>query len=467
MSNMTLRCWQSKFHDIIKKKFEQGETNFSLLAAPGSGKTIAVATKIRIMFEQEKIDYVICISPSTNITNTTKDLMESVLGRSFDSVCSVGVCLTYQKLFHLSKAYFIELKSKRVLLFLDEVHRTAKEYNKWAHKIEELVIPIADYIIVATGTPTRGDGRPLSCVSYNQDGKIVSGYEYTMSQAVSDGVCRPPVVHLIDSEEISIVSNKNSKKLFLSINESLTHIKYADILNNHDFIFAMLNLTFNKLSMVKRVNPTAACLVIAIDTKHARFIEMIIRNNFNYKVAVVYFDKSDSTEIIKRFNASDDDVLIAVKMVSEGVDINRLQVACYLSNIRTDSYIRQVLGRIQRVRSQDMDKYCYFFTPSHSDILNVIDTVTEFVPDAHVIKINIKSSKKNDNKKANVTADMLSTGNDLNAGNDDKKSKASPLIIQVGTVKYHENEILKISEKIKEDIINFYEKSDELTHHLT
>lgn len=49
-------------------------------------------------------------------------------------------------------------------------------------------------------------------------------------------------------------------------------------------------------------------------------------------------------------------------MVSEGTDIPRLQVCCHLSNIKTELYFRQILGRILRTTSsRNQEAWLYTF----------------------------------------------------------------------------------------------------------
>jgi len=49
-----------------------------------------------------------------------------------------------------------------------------------------------------------------------------------------------------------------------------------------------------------------------------------------------------------------------VRKVSEGTDIKRLQVLCYLTNTTSELFFRQVIGRVSRVRElQDYEGYVY------------------------------------------------------------------------------------------------------------
>src|SRR5690606_9516155 len=53
---------------------------------------------------------------------------------------------------------------------------------------------------------------------------------------------------------------------------------------------------------------------------------------------------------IDRFRTGRDRWIVAVKMISEGVDIPRLAVGVYASKTQTPLFFRQVVGRLVRIR---------------------------------------------------------------------------------------------------------------------
>jgi superfamily II DNA or RNA helicase len=67
-------------------------------------------------------------------------------------------------------------------------------------------------------------------------------------------------------------------------------------------------------------------------------------------------------------------------MVSEGIDIPRLQVCCYLSHIRTEQYFRQVLGRIIRRIGHD-DAECHFFALNEQHLRRYARRLNDDLPD--------------------------------------------------------------------------------------
>ena len=58
--------------------------------------------------------------------------------------------------------------------------------------------------------------------------------------------------------------------------------------------------------------------------------------------------ESDAAAKLKRFTASREDWIVAVNMVSEGVDIPRLRVGVYATAAKTPMIFRQIVGRFVR-----------------------------------------------------------------------------------------------------------------------
>jgi hypothetical protein len=58
---------------------------------------------------------------------------------------------------------------------------------------------------------------------------------------------------------------------------------------------------------------------------------------------------SDPSEKIKHFTESNAPWIVAVRMISEGVDIPRLRVGVYATNIQSELFFRQAVGRFVRM----------------------------------------------------------------------------------------------------------------------
>jgi hypothetical protein len=118
-----------------------------------------------------------------------------------------------------------------------------------------------------------------------------------------------------------------------------------------------------RLDDVRRHQPDAAGLVIAMDQDHARGIAQLLRREIGAPAVVVTSDDPDASRRIAEFAAGRDPWLVAVRMVSEGVDIPRLRVGVYATTVTTDLYFRQAVGRFVRWVPGVRDQRAWLFIP--------------------------------------------------------------------------------------------------------
>jgi hypothetical protein len=112
------------------------------------------------------------------------------------------------------------------------------------------------------------------------------------------------------------------------------------------------------LGKAREVIPDAAGLVLCDDRSHARATAALLRTIAGEKPVVVLSDEAGAHARIERFARGAGDGprwLVAVNMVSEGVDVPRLLVSVYATVKRTDLFFRQAVGRVVRRREQDPD----------------------------------------------------------------------------------------------------------------
>jgi superfamily II DNA/RNA helicase len=94
----------------------------------------------------------------------------------------------------------------------------------------------------------------------------------------------------------------------------------------------------------------AGGLVIASDQQTARAYAKLLAEVSGEQAVVVLSDDAGSSARIAAFADSDQRWLVAVRMVSEGVDIPRLAVGVYATSASTPLYFAQAIGRFVRAR---------------------------------------------------------------------------------------------------------------------
>jgi superfamily II DNA/RNA helicase len=94
----------------------------------------------------------------------------------------------------------------------------------------------------------------------------------------------------------------------------------------------------------------AGGLVIASDQQNARAYAKLLEQITGEKAAVVLSDDNGASARIAEFATSQQRWLVAVRMVSEGVDIPRLSVGVYATSASTPLFFAQAIGRFVRAR---------------------------------------------------------------------------------------------------------------------
>ncbi len=92
----------------------------------------------------------------------------------------------------------------------------------------------------------------------------------------------------------------------------------------------------------------AGGLVIAADSEHARQIAKLLREVTGRVPVVVLHAETRAAAKLAAFAGSADPWIVAVNMVSEGVDIPRLRVGVYATAAKTALIFRQIVGRFVR-----------------------------------------------------------------------------------------------------------------------
>ena len=130
-----------------------------------------------------------------------------------------------------------------------------------------------------------------------------------------------------------------------------------------DWLPGVLSDAVYRLREVRRGQPNAGGLVIASDQEHARDIARLLSWEFRVPATVVTSDDPTASERIAAFAAGDSEWLVAVRMVSEGVDIPRLRVGVYATATTTDLFFRQAVGRFVRWQHGVRNQRAWLYVP--------------------------------------------------------------------------------------------------------
>lgn len=385
-----LRRWQSECIGNATTHYIEGNKHFLAQATPGAGKTFMAANLAKRLFELSMIDFVICFSPSKTVSSSIQSSFSKTLQDEMDGKFgSLGISMTYQSITHLDDTFWKKLSKYRVLCVFDEIHHCGGNNelnsNAWGQHILCKIQNVATYTLALTGTPWRSDLIPITLASYSvPDGEIVCNYQYTLKQAITDKVCRRPKITLIDCE-FPQISSQGHTVTYKSINELFkdSELSYSSLLNNRKANLYLLTQAINKLKTLRHINQAAGGLIVASSIKHAKALAQMLETEFGQSTITVTHQDADAQNRIKQFKENYTQWIVSVGMISEGTDIPRLQVCCHLSNIKTELYFRQVLGRILR-RTTDVNQEAWLYTFSEAKLTAFSTQIELDIPESCV-----------------------------------------------------------------------------------
>jgi superfamily II DNA or RNA helicase len=396
---MKLRQWQSECISKAWHKFTTSENHFLCLATPGAGKTVMASTLANKLLQENKIDLVLCFSPSVivaadfehELSVHTNVRMDGLLG-------SKGRSLTYQAMLHLDASFWRLFDSNRIFVIFDEIHHCAGDgfgnANAWGQKIIENIQGRAAFTLALTGTPWRSDQIPIALSRYCQSNKIHCDYVYGLTQAVSDNVCRTPVITLIDNDRV-FVKQKNEVLKYSSFGDLLKESKcsYQQLIENEELIAYLIDKSSEKLLAIRKQFPNAGGLIVAASVEHANKIAEILYKRTGEKAYIATYREENPLSIINTFKYNSEKWILSVGMISEGTNIPRLRVCCHLTRVKTELHFRQVLGRILR-SNDEIDSDGFLYMPAEPNLIEYANRVAQEIPEGAPIKLDFMSVPK-------------------------------------------------------------------------
>ena len=391
-----LRKWQSECSDKALEKYAMNHSHFFCQATPGAGKTVLAANIASRLLQNDMVDLVLCFSPSLTVSDGIKKTFSSILGCTFNGgMGSIGQSLTYQSIQFLNVEFWQTLRNHRVFVVFDEIHHCSgseiENANIWGQQVLTKIQGLATFTLALSGTPWRSDSLPIVLCEYSDpDGQLLVDYQYTLKQAIDDGVCRAPKIVLIDNEHLSVNSSEKMES-FSSILEMLkqTKVSYQSVIHNQEAMEFLLGLGCKRLAKIRLDSPSAGGLVVAASVQHAQAIKEILSQKFGQTVSIVTYRHEEPLAEIERYRQSDAQWIVSVGMISEGTDIPRLQVCCHMSSVKTELYFRQVLGRILRINSSTPQQ-AWLFTFAEQSLIQFAERIEDDIPEpclyAHVGK---------------------------------------------------------------------------------
>ena len=365
--SVRLRPWQ---HAALERFSDAAASDFLAVATPGAGKTTFALTALRVALAERPMPVVV-VAPTAHLkTQWAKAAARFSLHLDPQWTPAVGrlpadmhgIVTTYQQV-SVSAASLSHL-ARGAFVVLDEVHH-AGEDRAWGTALSTAFADSARRLALS-GTPFRSDTQAIPFVRYEGD-EAVPDYEYGYGDALADRrVVRPVYFPRTggDMEWAAPDGSVYAASFEDPLAQSLANQRLRTALSlQGEWLPTVLRSAVARLDEVRQSHPAAGGLVIATDQDHARGIAELLRSRFRRSAVVVTSDDPLASSRIGAFSEGTTEWLVAVRMVSEGVDIPRLRVGVYATTTTTDLFFRQAVGRLVRWVPGVRDQRAWLFIP--------------------------------------------------------------------------------------------------------
>jgi superfamily II DNA or RNA helicase len=366
------RRWQIGFF----KSWEQRGDNlpFMLIAIPGSGKTWAALEAARRWMAAGVDRRMVVVVPTDNLRTQWKteatqfgiNLQSKEFGTSFKSDYQGGV-VTYHLAANQPLVFRKLCSVHPTMVIFDEIHHCGED-SHFGRGIKD-GFELAKEKLLMSGTPWKSDGAMIPFVRYDGDGYALGDFRYDYPDALVDEVVRYLVFdHAKGSLEHEITGQK------LELNGDISERDAAQRLRllldpDGDYLKTQIQNANAKLIACRSTVPDAAAMAVCIDQWHAVKVAKVIEAETGVKPSIIVSDSDVENDTVDKFRKAKSEWLVSVRKVSEGTDIKRLQVLCYLTNVTSELFFRQVIGRVSRVRGlEDYEGYVYL--PADPRLIN-------------------------------------------------------------------------------------------------
>ncbi len=357
-----LRQWQS---EALEKYFAGSPVDFLAVATPGAGKTTFALRVATELVDRGVVNRVTIVAPTEHLKRQWADAAARVglaIDPNFKNAdgrhggAFIGVAVTYAQVASKPMLHRAKTEAARTLVILDEIHHGGDALS-WGDGIREAFEPAARRLAL-TGTPFRSDTAAIPFVEYVEDRDGIrrsrADYTYGYGQALRDHVVRP-VMFMAYSGQMRWRTSAG-EEMAASLGEAavtrdITAQAWRTALNPAgEWIPAVLAAADKRLTEVRRTVHDAGGLVIATDHDDARAYAGQLKRITGESPTVILSDDARASAKIEDFAEGAKRWMVAVRMVSEGVDVPRLAVGVYATSTATPLFFAQAVGRYVRAR---------------------------------------------------------------------------------------------------------------------
>lgn len=381
-TRIRLRPWQSEALDRFSV---HDSPNFLAVATPGAGKTTFALTAATQHLADNPGTGLIVVAPTQHLKYQWSDAALR-FGLHLEPDWSArdgelpkdmhGIVTTYQQV--ATSAHELSRLSRGAFVVLDEIHHAGDD-RTWGTSILTAFEGAARRLTLS-GTPFRSDTSAIPFVNYHLE-EAQSDYEYGYGEALQDGsVVRPIYFPRINGfmEWVAPDGSSVAATFEDELPRELANQRLRTAFSlDGEWLPTVLDQANERLLAMRRTHPEAGGLVIATDQQHARDIAELMRAKHGISPVVAVSEDAQASQKIQAFADSDAPWIIAVRMISEGVDIPRLRLAVFATTTTTELFFRQAVGRVVRWTRGVKNQRAYFFIPDDPRLRHYANTLSE------------------------------------------------------------------------------------------
>jgi superfamily II DNA or RNA helicase len=361
------------------------EGPFLLSAAPGAGKTRPALEFAREHLRAGTANGVVVACPTAPLT---RQWARAADGLGLDLAPDAnsprpptgfhGVSVTYARIAK-APARWGRTLPRRTLVIADEAHHLGEELT-WGEGFARAFASGPRWLLLS-GTPFRSDAAPIPGVTYDAQGLARPNASYSYADAVAHGICRPVCFVAYDGTLSWRSGDEVIESTFetvLSNREAGRRYRTAISTELPDGLQRILGEADAKLREIRGLgHRDAGGLVVAADSEHARRIAALLREVTGRLPLVVLHAEPRAAAKLSGFTNSTEPWVVAVNMVSEGVDIPRLRVGVYATAAKTPLIFRQIVGRFVRTLPGRPVEPSWLYVPADPVLRDHVATIEQ------------------------------------------------------------------------------------------
>lgn len=410
--------WQNEAFDRLKQEWQTPDSKPLIAACPGAGKTKFSVYAAMHALKNEGADLVITVVPTVNIKEqwvadfkgvglsrvtgyATNEMLRHRVQVGDDPVDGYYhvLVISYQQLAQDAELFAEVAKRYRVLVVADEIHHADEQevYGASLARLSEL----AHRRLSLSGTPFNSNGGALAMceseVDYSDGGKTIRRVKPTYKYSYGDAIgtaCRPVEFLKVDGTATStfqsMVSEDTWQEKYDLTKKKTSLGKFLD--TDGALFHKMAQEALKSLAEIQNEDRQAGMLVVARDSKHGAAISKKLQEIkteqsewSDFSIQEIYNDTEKAHKRIEQLSSDNTDIVVTVRMISEGVDIKRLRVGLYLTDYMTRMYFMQFVGRFVRYETRlHAEQFARVIIPAHVRLLEYARAIEKMVEEAEI-----------------------------------------------------------------------------------